>query len=90
MVRSSDSDQLISDDSQRDYRNENNCDRMTFVHYGVHDDEGRNPVNFKERGDACGPERGALIGVEYLDATRKWCCRTTSTSPRIGLTFSSR
>jgi hypothetical protein len=66
-------ERLIADDSQRDYRNENNCDRTTFVHYrmpGADSGDIRNSVNYKERGDECGPEGGAAIEVEYVDPAR--------------------
>ncbi|MGH7781511.1 MAG: DUF1329 domain-containing protein [Candidatus Binataceae bacterium] len=67
-------DQLSADDSQRDYRNENDCDRMTFVHYqstsGADSAQTRGPVNYKERGDACGPDRAAVIAEEYVAPLR--------------------
>jgi hypothetical protein len=65
---------LISDDSRRDYRNENECDQTTFVHYlsGLDAPDGQvdRSVVFKQHGDHCGPEHAAVIGVEYLDPAR--------------------
>ena len=64
-------DRLIADDSQRDYRNESDCDRMLFVHYsGVTSGSARDGVNYRERGDECGPDRGAAIETEYMDPAR--------------------
>jgi len=64
-------DRLIADDSQRDYRNENDCDRMTFVHYPALVSKALpQAINYRERGDECGPERGAAIEVEYMDPGR--------------------
>ncbi|HEY6417820.1 MAG TPA: DUF1329 domain-containing protein [Candidatus Binataceae bacterium] len=67
---------LIADNSHRDYRNENNCDQLAFVHYAHalgnnsentgHDAD----VDWKERGDRCGPENGAVIGIQHLDPAR--------------------
>jgi hypothetical protein len=67
-------DELIGDDSQRDYRNENDCDRMTFLQFGSAPDPGspaaHGPIDYKERGDACGPDRAAVITEEYIDPRR--------------------
>jgi hypothetical protein len=67
-------DELIGDDSQRDYRNENDCDRMTFLllRSGPNSDSpaAHGPIDYKERGDACGPDRAAVIAEEYIDPQR--------------------
>jgi hypothetical protein len=61
---------LVGDNDDRDYRNENDCEQMTFVHYPQMNEAGEQSINYKERGDACGPERGAVIGFEYLEPAR--------------------
>lgn len=62
---------LRDDDGQRDFRNESQCDEMTFLHSSRLPDASRDStVDFKERGDRCGPENAAVIGTEFLDPMR--------------------
>ncbi len=62
---------LRADDGRRDFRNENECDQITFLHSSRAPNTSENdPVDFEERGDHCGPENAAMIGTEFLDPTR--------------------
>jgi len=68
--------QLIEDDAHRYFRNEGSCERIVIVRY-VHTvrtltDSHRqdSPVEFKQRGDYCGPEPNAYIMIQYLDPAR--------------------
>ncbi len=67
---------LIDDDPHRDFRNEGSCEQIVILRY-VHtlrwlsDPRRRDsPVEFKQRGDYCGPEPNAYIMIQYLDPSR--------------------
>ncbi len=67
---------LIEDDANRDFRNEGSCERIVIVRY-VHTlqaltDTHRHDsaIEYKQRGDWCGPEPNAYIMIQYLDPAR--------------------
>jgi hypothetical protein len=68
-VSAADPAQLRFDDSHRDYRNENNCEQVQFLRFnrasGIK--SGSRVIEWKERGDECGPDRAAVITSRYLD-----------------------
>lgn len=63
---------LLPDESNRDYRNENNCEHISFLRFdrspGAEDR--KSPLEWKERGDQCGPDRAASITIRYSDPAR--------------------
>ena len=61
---------LIGDDPQRDYRNENNCDQISLMRFGGVKSNPDAKVEWKERGDQCGPDRAAVITTRYSDPAR--------------------
>ncbi len=67
---------LIDDDARRDVRNEGSCEQITIVRYshtlkGLAERPHRDsPVEYKQRGDYCGPDPNAYIMVQYLDPVR--------------------
>jgi hypothetical protein len=61
---------LRDDNGRRDFRNENECDQITFLHSSRLRNANESAVDFKERGDHCGPENAAMIGTEFLDPAR--------------------
>ena len=67
---------LFEDDAHRDFRNEGSCDQIVIVRYmhtvrELADSHHRDsPVEFKQRGDYCGPEPNAYIMIQYLDPAR--------------------
>ena len=68
--------QLLEDDAHRDVRNEGSCEQIVIVRYmhtlrELTDSHHRDsPVEFKQRGDYCGPEPNAYIMIQYLDPDR--------------------
>ncbi len=68
--------QLFEDDAHRDFRNEGSCDQIVIVRYmhtmqELSDSHHRDsPVEYKQRGDYCGPEPNAYIMIQYLDPLR--------------------
>jgi hypothetical protein len=63
---------LLPDESNRDYRNENNCEHILFMRIdGSTSGEDRKALpEWKERGDQCGPDRAASITIRYSDPAR--------------------
>ena len=63
---------LLPDESNRDYRNENNCEHVLFMRSdGSTSSEDRKSLpEWKERGDQCGPDRAASITIRYSDPAR--------------------
>ncbi len=76
VVNSSAPGALTEDDSHRDFRNEGSCDQiviMRFMHTlrDLADAHHRDsPVEFKQRGNYCGPEPSSYIMIQYLDPDR--------------------
>ena len=66
-----DEQRLVDDDTQRDYRNENNCEQIAMLRFGDAQTNGSNAVEWKERGDECGPDRAAVITVRYSDPVKE-------------------
>jgi hypothetical protein len=76
VVNPSSSGLLTEDDAHRDFRNEGSCEQIVIVRY-MHTlqelDNPRHrdtPIEFKQRGDYCGPEPSAYIMIQYLDPAR--------------------
>jgi len=69
-----DPDTLISDDTHADFRNEGSCQQIVVRRYAHVLRDGAasrdSPVEFKQRGDYCGPEPNAYIMIQYLDPGR--------------------
>jgi Protein of unknown function (DUF1329) len=68
---------LVPDDEQRDFRNENDCDKIAILRNRADNHELTNvrerakpEVEWQERADECGPDRGASITVQYADPRR--------------------
>ena len=61
---------LVRDDSDRDYRNENNCERVVLMRSDQLRERSKSLAEWKERGDDCGPDRAASITIRYSDPTR--------------------
>ncbi len=67
---------LTEDDSHRDFRNEGSCDQIVIMRYmhtlrDLADPHHRDsPVEFKQRGNYCGPEPSSYIMIQYLDPDR--------------------
>jgi len=75
-IESSDPVLLLEDDAHGDFRNEGSCEQIVILRYmhilqeladPHHQDA---PVEFKQRGDHCGPDPNAYIMIQYLDPTR--------------------
>jgi hypothetical protein len=68
-VSDADPARLRFDDSNRDYRNENNCEQVRFLRFNrATGSESRSrAIEWKERGDQCGPDRAAVITSRYHD-----------------------
>ena len=68
--------QLIEDDAHRDFRNEGSCEQIVVARYmhtlqELADPHHRDsPVEFKQRGNYCGPEPSSYIMIQYLDPAR--------------------
>ncbi|WP_304824371.1 DUF1329 domain-containing protein [Candidatus Binatus sp.] len=68
--------QLVEDDAHRDVRNEGSCEQIVIVRYmhtmrELADSHHRDsPVEYKQRGNYCGPEPNAYIMIQYLDPAR--------------------
>jgi hypothetical protein len=75
-IEPSDPGLLLEDDAHSDFRNEGSCDQITIVRYmhtlqdlaDAHHHE--SPVEYKQRGDHCGPEPNAYIMIQYFDPAR--------------------
>jgi Protein of unknown function (DUF1329) len=67
-VDDADPEQLRFDESNRDYRNENNCEQVRFLRTDRKDgsESERGAIEWRERGDECGPDRAAVITSRYL------------------------
>ena len=63
---------LLPDESNRDYRNENNCEHVLFMRIdrSTSSEDRKSLPEWKERGDQCGPERAASITIRYSDPAR--------------------
>lgn len=75
-IEPSNPETLIEDEAHSDFRNEGSCEQIVIVRY-MHilqhlSDPHRHdsPVEYKQRGDHCGPEPNAYIMIQYLDPTR--------------------
>jgi hypothetical protein len=73
VVDSAEKELLHPDDSDHDFRNENTCDQAFIKRYGNARDSRTNAdaaIEWKERGDHCGPYQNSFIGVQYNDPSR--------------------
>jgi hypothetical protein len=71
---------LLEDDAHSDFRNEGSCEQIVIVRYmhtlqqladSPHSgSQADSPVEYKQRGDHCGPEPNAYIMIQYLDPAR--------------------
>jgi hypothetical protein len=63
---------LLPDESNRDYRNENNCEHVLLMRFNrsTSGEDRKSLPEWKERGDQCGPDRAASITIRYSDPAR--------------------
>jgi hypothetical protein len=63
---------LLPDESNRDYRNENNCEHVSMLRIDrtTNPEDRKSLPEWKERGDQCGPDRAASITIRYAESAR--------------------
>jgi len=67
---------LINDDAHADFRNNGSCQQIVILrfthtlHWLADPHRSDSPVEYKQRGDYCGPEPNAYIMVQYMDPDR--------------------
>jgi hypothetical protein len=67
---------LINDDSHADFRNIGSCQQIVILRFThtlrwlADPHRSDSPVEYKQRGDYCGPEPNAYIMVQYIDPDR--------------------